>query len=268
VREDIVEPLTLFSWGYWGWGNATARLIQAVDAVEAARGYKPPLFVDVRISRSVRALGFTGRAFEQTVGESRYRWLDALGNLGVQDGGTMRIKNPAAADTLLDIAEVSASGGQRILFFCSCEVPGVEENGCHRTTVARLALEAAARRRLHTQVVEWPGGEPRQENLHVQLSEDAFEKVRRGATSIPLEEPVSLAQMAAVPWYSVVAVSQKAQGKTPPFLLFTGPARYRKGGWYLPIYENIDPELSADDIRTHAQELRKRGGYEMRQAPG
>ncbi len=34
-----------------------------VDAVEHARGFAPPLFVDVRVRRSVRALGFRDRAF-------------------------------------------------------------------------------------------------------------------------------------------------------------------------------------------------------------
>jgi hypothetical protein len=32
---------TLFSWGYWGWGNATEQLVEAVDAVETSRGYQP-----------------------------------------------------------------------------------------------------------------------------------------------------------------------------------------------------------------------------------
>jgi hypothetical protein len=28
------QPLTLFSFGYHGWGNSTPKLVQAVDAVE------------------------------------------------------------------------------------------------------------------------------------------------------------------------------------------------------------------------------------------
>jgi hypothetical protein len=38
--------LTLFTWGYWGWGNATHELIRAVDATERQRGFKPPIFFD------------------------------------------------------------------------------------------------------------------------------------------------------------------------------------------------------------------------------
>ena len=196
-----MESLTLFTWGYWGWGTATDQLIQSVDAVETSRGYQPPMFVDIRLSRSVRAPGFNGRAFEKAVGASRYRWLDALGNLAVRDGGPMRIKDPAAANTLVDIAEESGRTGQKILFFCSCEFPGVEGQGCHRATVARLLLEAARTRQLAVQVVEWPGGEPRLDDFDLQISESAFDKVARGATSIPLQKPGCLRRWLLFPGY-------------------------------------------------------------------
>ena len=35
------KPTTIFTWGYYGWGNATLSLIKAVDAVEASRGFEP-----------------------------------------------------------------------------------------------------------------------------------------------------------------------------------------------------------------------------------
>jgi len=44
----------------------------AADAVEAARGFEPPFFVDIRIQRSVRAANFCGDAFRKIVGEARY----------------------------------------------------------------------------------------------------------------------------------------------------------------------------------------------------
>ena len=37
--------LTMFTWGYWGWGSATRQLLEAVDAAEIDRGFKPPFFV-------------------------------------------------------------------------------------------------------------------------------------------------------------------------------------------------------------------------------
>jgi hypothetical protein len=98
-----VGGLTLFTWGYWGWGNATRELVRAVDAAEARSGFEPPLFVDIRILRSVRAVGFNGTNFERLVGPHRYRWLRDLGNLTVLEGrgGKVRIKDPNAAATLL-----------------------------------------------------------------------------------------------------------------------------------------------------------------------
>lgn len=79
-----MSEVSLFTWGYWGWGNATAQLVEAVDAVEASRGFKPPMFVDIRLFRKVRAVGFRDRAFEGLLGPSRYVWLDKLGNLDAQ----------------------------------------------------------------------------------------------------------------------------------------------------------------------------------------
>ncbi len=33
-----MKPVTVFSWGFWGWGTATRQLIAAVDAAEGRRG--------------------------------------------------------------------------------------------------------------------------------------------------------------------------------------------------------------------------------------
>jgi hypothetical protein len=52
---------TIFTWGYYGWGNATPQLVESVDAVETSRGFEPPIFVDIRIRRNVRAKGFVGK---------------------------------------------------------------------------------------------------------------------------------------------------------------------------------------------------------------
>jgi hypothetical protein len=59
------EKLTAFSWGYCGWGSATRELVWAFGEVEKSRGYGEPLFVDVRVSRSVRAAGFLDLILEQ-----------------------------------------------------------------------------------------------------------------------------------------------------------------------------------------------------------
>ncbi len=68
-----MTPTTLFTFGYCGWGNATPRLVEAVDASERGRGFRPPLFVDARIRRDVRVRGFKGDAFGKLLGPGRRR---------------------------------------------------------------------------------------------------------------------------------------------------------------------------------------------------
>jgi hypothetical protein len=249
-----MSATTLFSFGYWGWGNAVPQLVAAVDAVEAARGFRPPLFVDVRISRAVRAKGFDGDALARFVGASRYLWLDGLGNLAIRDGGAMRLKDPSTADRLLDAALECARERCRLLFFCACEVPCT----CHRALVAGCAIEAARRRRLAVEVVEWPGGDP--VSLDVVLPRAAFNKVRRGARGIPLAEPVDLARVAAVPWGSLVAVRSDDDPAVPTWRVLTGPARHGPRGWFLPVLDVYDGEPPAA-MRGRAHDAREAGGY-------
>src|SRR4051812_10948490 len=140
---------TIFSFGYYGWGNHTPQLVEAVDAVERSRGFEPPLFVDIRIRRSVRAAGFTGPAFEKLLGQDRHRWMKSLGNkfIETRTGPNIQIADPTAADELLDLAVESAKRQQRILFFCSCQWPRCDGKiHCHRATVAELVLKAARKR--------------------------------------------------------------------------------------------------------------------------
>jgi hypothetical protein len=255
-----MEPLTLFTWGYWGWGTATDQLIKAVDAVEASRGYQPPLFVDIRISRSVRAPGFSRRAFEQKIGANRYRWFEDLGNSAVVDGGSMRIKNPAAAERLLDIATACARNRQRVLFFCSCEFP----HSCHRSEVASLVLKVARARETPIEIIEWPGGEPQLDGLEVKLAEADFKKMER-TNSIPLGEAPALAEVAAVAWGSIVTVRQEGNESADVFRLVTGPARYKKSGWYFPVFTNAG-ELPTKTVRKEVQIFRHESGFEPRRA--
>lgn len=227
-----INQLTLFTFGYEGWGSSTEQLIEAVDAVEASRGYQPPIFVDIRLSRSVRAPGFIGESFAKTVGRERYRWMEALGNVNVKTGGPIKIKDPSAASVLLETAEKAATENRRVIFFCHCQPPAI----CHRWTVADLVLKVAQRRKLAVQIVEWPGGEPRLKGLEVAVSPTVFDKICNGGVTIPLEPPFSLAEMAAVPWVSLIYVRDNENGDVAgPFV--TGPAEFRisakakMGGW-------------------------------------
>jgi hypothetical protein len=107
---------TIFTWGYYGWGNATASLVEAVDAVETCRRFELPIFVDIRIRRAVRAKGFQGSNFEKLLGPSRHRWMKSLGNKSIltDPGADIQIADPSAADELLAPAVESAAHNQRV----------------------------------------------------------------------------------------------------------------------------------------------------------
>lgn len=256
-----MRGLTLFSWGYWGWGKATDQLVDAVDAVEAARGFEPPLFVDIRIHRNVRAAGFRANSFEQRVGRSRYRWMNSLGNVSVQDrsGPGVRIKQPSAVEELLDLAIASARRHQHVLFFCGCEFPKVGGRlACHRLTVADLLLAAARRRGTPIQVVEWPGGEPHV--VDVKVTPVEFAKLLRGRKSIMLGQDASGSGHAGVPWGSIAHVC----GGRDELRVLTGPAKYATGGWYLPVLSRTVGRDTAAVFAEEAGQLRQQLGLEPR----
>ena len=256
--------ITLFSFGYWGWGNATRELVTAIDAVEKACGFAPPIFVDVRISRSVRAVGFRDDAFERVVGRERYRWMRGLGNLSVKTrrGPRIQIAEPAAAVELLDVAIDAARREQRVLFYCSCEWPYVEsdDNSCHRTTVARLVRDAASERGLLFETIEWPGGDADATQLRVEPW--LLRAVRRGRTSIPLTRALPRSELAGLPWGSVVHL----RAADEKLCVLSGPARFSGGTWLLPVLERCEPkdavaagrdlrkELGLDGVRVRAAE--------------
>lgn len=240
--------ITLFRRGYFGWGNHTPDLVRAADAVEAARGFGPPLFVDTRIRRAVRARGFQGPAFAHLLGD-RYRWVPALGNRFIltRSGPAIQINDPAAADELLDLAVEAGRVRRRVVFFCSCQWPRDGQAECHRVEVGRLVLAAAARRRQPAEVVEWPGGEPREFDLTVESP--VFRALRQGRTAVPLGEPADLAAAAGLPWGSVVTVRAGDEvGR-----VVSGPAFRRPHGWALPVFgffpEGEDAERTAAELR-------------------
>lgn len=239
-----MKPLTLFSWGYWGWGTCTPQLVSAVDAAEEARGFDPPVFVDTRLRRTGRATGFVGDHFRDQLGPERYHWLPGLGNAGIADGGPMRLQNPADIDQLLDLAAEAAGNNRRVLFFCACEFPLSNEGGrCHRTLVAEVLLAAAKRRRVAVRVAEWPGGEPLRDAVEVSPTE--FAMLRRGGRSVPLREPFDLGAMAALPWYSVVIVLARGTGDAVAVRVSAARFNTRTGDWYLPVIGEVRP---ADDV--------------------
>ena len=244
--------LTIFSWGYWGWGSTTTQLVQAVDAAEEARGFKPPTFVDVRLPRSVRAKGFSGNAFEKMVGKARYEWMVGLGNrkIATRESG-VEINDPFAAKDLLDLAIANHSDGRRVLFFCACEDIHVLE--CHRTTVAALVMREAENAGQHLEIVEWPGGTPARRTVEVSLA--LVKAVVRGRKSVPLGKTIDLAEMAVLPWGSIVTL----QGGDQSLAIVTGPAKHQ-GGWCLPVLEIGDLGDKPSSLEVWSNEFRRERG--------
>jgi hypothetical protein len=227
---------TLFSWGYYGWGNATRELVQAVDAVEQERGFLPPVFVDVRIRRTVRALGFQGPAFEKLLSAGRHIWMQGLGNEAIRTGeGGLRISRPSDAAKLLDLSLENAS--RRVIFFCSCQWPCI----CHRRAVADLLLNAAKKRDKEIEVIEWPGGEAGEAMRSV--TPEILTALRRGRASVPLGNSLPAAALCGLPWGSIVCL----QCKNDAARVVSGPARYHAGEWQLPVMDLVE---GADDAAT------------------
>ena len=228
-----MKRITLFSWGYWGWGASVNKFIEAADAVEEAHGYSPPIFVDIRIRRSVRAKGFNGNAFEKVVGAGRHVWMKELGNQAVADGtGGIEIAKPEAAADLLDLAIKAVKDRRRVIFFCACEKPA----GCHRFEVGRLTLREAAKRGIDAEIVEWPGGEPVESAIEAPKS--ALAALSKGLKYIPMGSEVDLAKLGCLPWGSTVKLQNGNQSE----YFITGPAYFQVSQWYLPVL-NLDEDV-------------------------
>ena len=252
---------TIFTWGYYGWGNATPSLVKSVDAVERSRGFQPPIFVDIRIRRSVRAKGFVGNNFEKLLGAGRYRWMRSLGNKRILSGsGGIEIAEPAAANELLDLALETAKEGRRLLFFCGCQWPRSHgEIACHRTTVADLVLEAAGKRGLAVEIVEWPGGEPQSIALPIELgvTPQIFAAVGRGRKTVPLGKGQDLAHYAGMPWCSIATLRSQRDS----LRRIVGPALRQPDQWVLPILPGpTDPSASLVEYEAQADKLRRDRG--------
>jgi hypothetical protein len=237
--------LTIFTWGYDGWGSSTRQLKVAVDAVEGGRGFEPPYFVDLRISRSVRAEGFRENAFEKTVGRARYQWMPSLGNDRIKrrKGPRIQINEPAAVEELLGIALRRNAKRQRLLMFCQCPLPGRPRahDRCHRVEVASLLLKAASKRNVSLRIGEWPGGQPQAGTLRV--SDLQATKLKSGARSIVLGKRQPSIELLGLPWGSIVNLrSPSSAGR-----VIADSAVYRGGKWLLPVPFGVD--ASGADVR-------------------
>jgi hypothetical protein len=249
-----MKRLTAFSWGYWGWGgNHTRDFVRTVDAVERARGKRPPIFVDIRKSRSVRALGFRDAAFQEMVGKPRYQWMGKkLGNPHIVGRGKrgIRITDPSGGDDLLDVVADAQRDNRRVIFFCACKRPC----DCHRSDVAALLVKVARRRGMTLKIVEWPGGDP--ETVGLTVSDEVVKGVLRDRKRVPLagSSRARIRKLTALPWCSRVGLHSSGGD----IAIISGPAQLA-ADWYLPV---IGPDVprptdTVDSIRREAERLWK-----------
>ncbi len=258
--------ITLFSWGYWGWGNATERLVEAFDKAEESREFRPPLFVDARLRRQGRAKGFVGNAFRDLVGPSRYRWIQDLGNLAIATGsGGLQIKNPAAVAELVDLALHAADERRRVIFYCACEFPSLDGAlACHRRTIADLLLAHTKKIGRSISVVEWPGDTATETRISV--DKKMFSAIMRGRMSVPFADD-RLPAFAALPWASMLTVECDEDGRTA--IVAVGPVRFSAsnngtGFWYLPLIEPADPSATKEGLLRRGLNWREAHGVNER----
>jgi hypothetical protein len=252
------RTLTIFSWGYEGWGNATRQLVRSFDLAEAYRKFAPPIFVDIRMNRSVRAVGFRDHAFEKLFGHERYRWFRSLGNPNVVRGrrNRGRVQCPDAVSQLLDLALDAARQRRRVIFFCSCGCP-IEKGDCHRFDVASLVRRAAARRGLDLRLREWPGEEPRRWPLRLKVSRDTVDAIRTGRQHVTIPRGANLGKLASLAWGSLVELESDGDRQ----LLSTGPAQFSRGRWALPLFPSpVRLEATTRRLVRDARRERQRCG--------
>ena len=223
--------LTLFSWGYRGWGNATDKLVEAVDAVEKSRGRGPPIFVDVRAKRGGRAEGFKENTFRDFVGPDRYRWMKGLGNRTVLErGGPQgRLVDATEASGLLDLGVETNAQNRRVIYYCACAIP---QSGCHRHWIAPELFKLARKRGMAVTVVEWPGFESApKEHPVIGVEPKVLTEILRGTKkNVPLPDGMPGTELLGLPCLTIVKLNS---GKDQT-LMVSGPAEMRASAWQLP----------------------------------
>ena len=250
-----MKQMTAFTWGYYGWGTHAEEFVRGVDAVERARGWRPPFFVDIRIRRAGRALDFQHNNFKEIVGQQRYRWMKCLGNKSIiTRKSRIEIANPKAANDLLELILKKHDQKRRVLFFCNCEYPDT----CHRVTVAGLLLKAARRKGVRLTVSEWPGDEPKKAELRT--SPEVVKKILGGAPRVPLSRK-DWRKFSALPWCSRL----KLFSDESSVAIVSGPAKIGNG-WFLPV---LGPEIRREtdtftSLQRAASHLRRSRGYTPR----
>jgi hypothetical protein len=243
--------------GHQPWGRAPRQLQVAVDAVERGRGFGPPQFVDLRPRRIARARSSSGSAFERLVGKDRYRWVK------IPDPGPSKEKPGSelvstAAD-LLELALDAADTGCRVILLGV--VPFPKEEGrvvCPRYTMGTLLLQQARKYDVPLDVVEWPGGNPR--DCSLRLNDEELEAVAQGKPNVDLGATFEEA-LGGLPWGSTAIL--RSDGRD--LCRVVGPACGGERGWALPVlWPRWSKSPEAEVCHDQARALRRGFGLDPR----
>ena len=256
--KQETQPLVLFSWGYWGWGSTARQFVESVDLVEKARGFNPPIFIDARLRRSVRAPGFRDSAFQQLVGEQRYRWMNGLGNKGL-DTGIPELNDLTAIPQLLKFADECALQRRRLIYYCACETPGA----CHRYMVTEELVKLAKKDERKVSVVEWPGTDLPEQPLRWNVSKEVLIAIERGRKNFTLPGEVSLTEAAGIGWCTPLLLS----AGDDQFPILIGPAHVHQERWVVPVFDLLEGDQSSRHWFRRALKLRTELGYAFRGDP-
>jgi hypothetical protein len=124
-----------------------------------------------------------------------------------------------------------------------------------------LVLKAAKKRGIGVEIVEWPGGEPRQIDLDVTPKD--FNAVKKGRMTVPLGDQPDLAEVGGLPWGSVATLHSGGE----KLHRIVGPAISQTTGWALPVlYSFFDAATGLSEYKKEAVKLRKGWGLDAEKA--
>ena len=127
------NPVAIFSFGYWGWGNHVPELKMAFLNHNRTYRRRGLFWVDIRIRRNVRAVGFRDDNPQELLGPSRYEHIPEFGNTQILSGGDgVTIKDyRAGLDALKKVIAFSQRNRLDLILFCAC----ADFKHCHRSNV-------------------------------------------------------------------------------------------------------------------------------------
>jgi hypothetical protein len=123
-------------------------------------------------------------------------------------------------------------------------------------------LEAAKRRGVPVEIVEWPGGQPKP--IDRDVAPQIFAAVRKGRMSVPLGKEPNFAEVAGLPSCTVATLHSDGD------MLYrvVGPAIRQPDQWVVPVlYLDPDPATGVAEYKKEAEKLREAWGLKANSVP-